>query len=58
MNNIMQLLASNPTGKRALELMKSGNAKELETLARNMCKERGIDVNSALASIKRQFNLR
>lgn len=42
----------NPMQKNALQMIMNGDEKGLESLARNICKERGIDVNDALKKIQ------
>ena len=41
----------NPMQKNALEMIINNDEKGLEQLARNICKERGIDVDEALKKI-------
>lgn len=53
-NAAMQLLRSNPNLKNnpmlqnAISLAKSGNASELESIARNIAKAKGIDCNELM----------
>lgn len=44
--------AVNPMQKNALELISKGDSKAIEQMARNICNERGIDVNDALNKLK------
>lgn len=44
--------AVNPMQKNALELISKGDNKAIEQMARNICNERGIDVNDALNKLK------
>ncbi len=48
---------SNPILKNALSMATSGNAKGVEQLARNLCKEKGINVDDAMQQLKRQLNM-
>ena len=51
MLNPMSSLISNPLFMRAQEMAKGKNEVELEQIARNICKEKGIDYDAA----KQQF---
>lgn len=42
----------NPIQKNALEMLLRGDTDGMEKMARNICKERGIDVNEALNKLK------
>jgi len=55
MNNskVMQ----NPIAKNAMDMLHKGDNKGLEELARNMCKEKGINADDALKQIKSQFGM-
>ena len=46
----------NPIINNLMKLAKSGNKSEIEDIARNMCKEKGIDFDQALAQFKKQMN--
>lgn len=48
---------SNPILKNALSMATSGNTKGVEQLARNLCKEKGINVDDAMRQLKRQLNM-
>lgn len=41
----------NPMIKKLINMAKNGNEKEVETFARNVCKERGVDFDKELANI-------
>ena len=43
----------NPMQKNALQMIIKGDEKGLESLARNICKERGISVDDALKMIRK-----
>lgn len=45
----------NPVLNNAMQMMQNGNGAGIEQLARNLCKERGIDPNQAIKQIKSQF---
>lgn len=57
MNLLSQQAGSNPVMKNALEMVQRGDAKGIETLARNMAQEKGIDVDKAVAEIRKQFGI-
>ena len=53
MNNLAQMLINtmiqqNPAVKQALPFIQGKNPQQLEMIARNLCKERGINVEDAL----------
>ena len=49
---------NNPVLGNALNMAQKGDSKGLEDLARNLCKEQGIDADQAMNQIKRQFGLK
>ena len=55
MNNseVMQ----NPIAQNTINMLQKGDKKGLEELARNMCKEKGINADDALKQIKSQFGM-
>lgn len=55
MNNdkIMQ----NPIGKNAIELARKGDIQGLNSLAENLCKERGTTFEEMKSKFRSQFNL-
>lgn len=57
MNNVLQ---NNPLFQRATQMASGKSEKELEQVALNLCKQRGIDINKAFEQFKqfkKQFNL-
>lgn len=56
---MMQILEqraySNPMYANLLTLAKSGNGKEIEMIARNMAKEKGIDYDEEFTTFKQKF---
>ena len=49
MNMILQMMIrQNPAMQQALPFIQGKSPKELEMIARNLCKERGVDVDQAL----------
>lgn len=53
MNN--NQLMQNPMTKNALEMYQKGDSKGLETMARNLCQEKGINVDQISQQIKTLF---
>lgn len=50
-------MMSNPIIKNALGMVQSGNAEGIEKLARNLCKEKGIQVDDFVSQIKQNIGL-
>ena len=50
-------MMSNPIIKNALGMVKSGDAKGIEKLARNLCKEKGIEVDDFVSQIKQNIGI-
>lgn len=53
-NNVM----SNPIARNAMQMAQKGDSKGIEQIARNLCKEKGIDFDIAFSDFKNQFPLR
>ena len=51
----MNNLTSNPLYKRAQEMSQGKTPQELQQIAMNICREKGIDFNQALEVFKQQF---
>lgn len=56
MNLIQQNMGSNPMAGNLMQMIQNNDAKGIETMARNLAREKGIDVNQALSLIGGQFN--
>ena len=56
-NLLRQQTGNNPVLNNALNMAEKGDMKGVEQLARNLCKERNIDVDTALGQIKNQLGL-
>lgn len=56
MNFIRQNMGNNPMANNLMQMINNGDAKGIESMARNLAKEKGIDVNQALSMIGNQFN--
>lgn len=52
-NQILQ----NPIGKNAIELARKGDIQGLNSLAENLCKERGTTFEEMKSKFRSQFNL-
>lgn len=59
MQNVMNnsQLMQNPIMKNTLEMAKNGNMKGVEELARNLCKEKGIQADDFVSKIKQNIKL-
>lgn len=50
-------IMSNPMAKNALDMAQKGNMQGIEQMARNICKERGLNPDDVMSHIKNQFHL-
>lgn len=50
-------IMKNPMAKNTMEMLQNGNNEGLEKLARNLCKEKGINPEEALTQIKLYFGM-
>ena len=50
-------MMSNPIIKNAVGMVQSGDSKGIEQMARNLCKEKGIDADKAFESFKSQLGM-
>lgn len=48
----------NPMARNAMEMIQKGDMQGIENMARNLCKEKGIDPNEAMNQIKIQFGIK
>lgn len=55
MNNNQAM--QNPILKNALEMAQKGDKQGVEELARNLCKEKGVNPEEAIGKIKSQFGI-
>lgn len=55
MNNSQ--LMSNPMAKNALQMAQSGNVQGVEQMARNICKEKGLNPDDVLAQVKSRMGM-
>lgn len=57
MNLLNQQAGNNPVMRNALDMVQRGDTKGVEQLARNMANEKGIDVDKAVAEIRKQLGM-
>lgn len=57
MLSILQGNANSPLEANLLNLAKNGQTAEIEKIARNMCKERGVDFDAEFQKFRQQFGL-
>ena len=55
MNKNLSTLISNPLFQRAQEMAKGKTEQEIKQIALNICREKGIDVDSAFNLFQQQF---
>ena len=51
-------MGNNPIGQNILSLAKQGNGQQIEQIARNLCKQRGLDFDTEFTNFKKQLGLR
>lgn len=47
----------NPMAKNTLDMAQKGNMQGIEQMARNLCKENGLDADEVMNQIKSRFGL-
>lgn len=57
MGMLQQQAQNNPIFANILTLAQNGNTQEIETIVRNMAKERGVDFDKEFNSFKQKFGL-
>lgn len=62
MGTIQQMISnnqmmSNPMIKNAMSMAQSGNSKGIEQMARNLCKEKGINPDDVMKQIRGNFGI-
>ena len=50
-------IMSNPMMKNTINMAQQGNVQGIEQMARNLCKEKGIDADKAFESFKSQLGM-
>lgn len=58
MSVLQQQASQNPMSANLLQLMQNGNFGDIESIARNLAKERGIDFDKEFSAFKRQFGVK
>ena len=55
---VMNMLKQNqnPMAIQLMQMVNSGNTKQIEQFARNVCKERGMDFDKSFAEFMKQIN--
>lgn len=54
---LQQMYQNNPMFKRAQQMVSGKSEKELQQIAVNLCKQRGIDINQAFNQFQQMFNM-
>lgn len=49
-------MRNNPMFKRAQQMMQGKNEQQLEELAKNLCKQRGVDLDTAVKQFQNIIN--
>ena len=57
MNMLQSMGGNNPMMANVLNMAQSGNTKQIEQFARNICKERGVSFDDEFAKFRRQTGL-
>lgn len=50
-------LQNNPLFRRAQQMAAGKSEKELEQIAKNLCEQRGINIDQAMEQFKKQFGI-
>lgn len=54
---LQQMYKNNPIFKRAQQMANGKSEQELQQIAVNLCKQRGIDINQAFNQFQQIFNM-
>ena len=57
MDMMREQAGNNPVMRNAMQMAEKGDSEGLEKLARNLCKEQGIDADEMVNKIKSQFGV-
>ena len=57
MLSILEGQAGTPMGANLLKLARNGQTAEIEKIARNLCKERGVDFDQELTNFRRMLGV-
>lgn len=55
MNNSQ--IMGNPMAKNAIDMMQKGDSKGVEQMARNLCKEKGVNPDEIMQQMKQKFGM-
>lgn len=58
MGMLRQQSGNNPVMQNALDMAEKGDSKGIENLARNLCKEQGVNPDEMYNNIKKQFGMK
>lgn len=58
MGMLRQQSGNNPVMQNALDMAEKGDSKGIENLARNLCKEQGVNPDEIFNNIKNQFGMK
>ena len=57
MIQILSQQANTPLGANLLKLAQNGQTAEIEKIARNLCKEKGVDFDQEFSNFRKNFGL-
>ena len=57
MMQILQQQANTPLGANLLKLAQNGQTAEIEKIARNLCKEKGVDFDQEFSNFRKNFRI-
>lgn len=57
MDMMREQAGNNPVMQNAMQMAEKGDSEGIEKLARNLCKEQGIDADEMVNKIKSQFGV-
>ena len=55
--SVLESQAGSPFGRNLLNLARNGRTSEIEQIARNMCKERGVDFDQEFTKFRRMIGM-
>lgn len=57
MLSVLEEQAGSPMGRNLLNLARNGQTQEIEKIARNLCKERGMDFDQEFMKFRQMFGI-
>lgn len=57
MMQILSQQANTPLGANLLKLAQNGQTAEIEKIARNLCKEKGVDFDQEFSNFRKNFRI-